>query len=75
MIRSKEEYIGPMIVDLTGPDGNAWALLGLARRLSIELNLDEKMRARIQHQMKSGDYENLIQVFDRYFGDHVILER
>jgi hypothetical protein len=25
--------------------------------------------------MKSGNYENLVQVFDRYFGDYVILER
>jgi hypothetical protein len=23
----------------------------------------------------SGDYENLLQVFDKYFGDFVILER
>jgi len=25
--------------------------------------------------MTSGDYENLITVFDKYFGDYVILER
>jgi len=25
--------------------------------------------------MESGDYENLVQVFDSYFGDYVILER
>jgi hypothetical protein len=25
--------------------------------------------------MRSGNYENLVQVFDRYFGDYVILER
>jgi hypothetical protein len=24
--------------------------------------------------MTSGDYENLIQVFDKYFGEYVILE-
>ncbi len=26
-------------------------------------------------EMKSGDYENLVLVFDKYFGDYVILER
>jgi hypothetical protein len=26
-------------------------------------------------EMTSGDYENLIEVFDRYFGSFVILER
>jgi hypothetical protein len=25
--------------------------------------------------MKSGDYENLVTTFDKYFGDYVILER
>jgi len=25
--------------------------------------------------MKSGNYENLVQVFDNYFGEYVILER
>jgi len=25
--------------------------------------------------MTTGDYENLISVFDKYFGDYVILER
>jgi hypothetical protein len=25
--------------------------------------------------MKSGDYENLVATFDKYFGDYVILER
>ena len=26
-------------------------------------------------EMKSGDYENLVTTFDKYFGDYVILER
>jgi hypothetical protein len=25
--------------------------------------------------MKSGNYENLVATFDKYFGDYVILER
>ena len=29
----------------------------------------------ITNEMMSGDYENLIEVFDREFGDFVILER
>ena len=29
----------------------------------------------IINEMKSGNYENLVEVFDRYFGDYVILER
>jgi hypothetical protein len=37
-----------------------------------ELNLDAN---EIITNMKSGDYENLVKVFDENFGDFCILER
>ena len=37
MIRKKQIQTGPIIVDLTGPDGNAYALMGLADRLAKQL--------------------------------------
>ena len=40
MIRAKQEHIGPIVVDLTGPDGNAFALMGLASRLAKQLGID-----------------------------------
>ena len=61
-----------MTIDLTGPDGNAFALLGTAKRLSTQLGLDSLV---ITTEMTMGDYENLINVFDSYFGDYVDLER
>lgn len=63
---------GPIIVDLTGPEGNAYYLLGLAKTLSKQLYLNYE---EIASQMMSGDYENLINVFDEHFGTYVILER
>ena len=60
------------VVDLTGPDGNAFVLLGMAKGWSKELGLDF---AQIQKEATSGDYENLLQVLDNYFGDLVIFER
>ena len=72
MIRSKEQNQGPIVIDLTGPDGNAFVLLGKAKRLARQLGLDGNA---ITNEMMSGDYENLIEVFDREFGDFVILER
>jgi len=60
------------IIDLTGPQGNAFFLMGQADRLSRQLGLDKEV---VINEMRSGDYENLVQVFDRYFGDYVILER
>jgi hypothetical protein len=72
MIRSKEQNRGPIVIDLTGPDGNAFVLLGKAKQLARQLGLDDNA---ITNEMMSGDYENLIEVFDREFGDFVILER
>jgi len=72
MIRKKQEQTGPIIIDLTGPDGNAFALMGYANRFAKQLGLDGKA---ITNEMMSGDYENLLEVFDKNFGDFVILER
>lgn len=63
---------GPIVIDLTGPQGNAFAILGLANQLSKQLGYDF---TDIQNEMTSGDYENLLEVFDEYFGDYVIMER
>ena len=72
MIREKVKNVGPIVIDLTGPDGNAYNLLGLANRLTrMGFNNDDDLLER----MMSGDYENLIQEFDKAFGDIVILER
>ena len=75
MIRAKQEHTGPIVVDLTGPDGNAFALIGLATRLAKQLGIDSHTINVIKTKMMSGDYEHLLQVFDKYFGDFVILER
>jgi len=72
MIRSKKENKGPVIIDLTGPDGNAYVLLGYASRFAKQLGLDFD---KVKTEMTSGDYENLLEVFDSYFGSFVILER
>jgi len=71
MIRSKEQN-REIVIDLTGPEGNAFVLLGTARNLAKQLSKDPKA---ITEEMMSGDYENLLNVFDREFGDYVILER
>ena len=59
-------------IDLTGPQGNAFYLMGTAKKLANQLGLDSN---KILTQMKSGDYENLLQVFDKNFGSFVTLYR
>jgi hypothetical protein len=59
-------------IDLTGPEGNAYYLLGLASKLSKQLGKDP---SDILNKMRSSDYENLLKVFDDEFGSVVDLYR
>ena len=74
MIRKKQKNIGPIVIDLTGPDGNAYALMAYAKRFATQLGWKDKGAALI-NEMMEDDYEHLLEVFDNAFGDFVILER
>jgi hypothetical protein len=73
MIREKKEKPNqPIVIDLTGPEGNAFVLMSYATRFAKQLELDS---SKILEEMRSSDYENLLQVFNSYFGEWVILKR
>lgn len=97
-IKSKNEMPGQdkIHIDLTGPEGNAFCLIGLARELYkqlyreeqkevseiikafVDLPKDQKVIKPIDaliEEMMSGDYEHLLKVFDREFGEFVVLYR
>ena len=59
-------------IDLTGPQGNAFYLLGTAKNLAKQLELNG---LEIMEEMQSGDYENLVEIFDKHFGNIVTLYR
>lgn len=63
---------GPVEIDLNGPQGNAFALIGMASGWAKQLGLDAK---EIQTDMMSGDYEHLLSVIEKYFGDYVVMYR
>lgn len=69
-IKSVDEM--PMSIDLTGPEGNAFCLIGYARRFGKQLGRDVD---NIVARMKSSDYENLVAVFEQEFGGFVTLYR
>ena len=75
MIKKKETQRKGIEIDLTGPDGNAYVLLGLANRWAKELQFSDSYRKEMLEEMKSSDYENLIKVFDDNFGSIVTLYR
>lgn len=75
MIRNKTQKNGPIVIDLTGPEGNAFVLIGYAKNFGKQLGFSKEKIDALTKDMMSGDYENLISIFDEEFGDFVILER
>ena len=71
-ILKKKLNTGKVSIDLTGPEGNAFCLLGYAKKFSRQLNLDANV---ITEEMKNGDYEHLVETFDKHFGEYVTLYR
>ena len=71
-IKSKSEMPSEITIDLTGPDGNAFALMGYAKKFSRQLDIDSTP---IIKDMMSGDYENLLEIFEDNFGSFVTLYR
>lgn len=72
MIKVKEENRGPLEIDLTGPDGNAWNLIGIASKFARALDLEWEP---IREDMMSSDYEHLLEVMEEHFGDFIIMYR
>ena len=63
-----------IVIDLSRPEGNAFFLLGAANRYGKQLGFSSEKISNILSEMKAGDYDNLIKVFDREFGDYIDLE-
>jgi|TARA_A100001015_G_C14489902_1_gene518811 hypothetical protein len=74
MIRAKSPETTEIVIDLTGPDGNAYSLMATARHYANMIG-GKLVADDIVNEMMAGDYENLIKVFDKYFGYFIILER
>ena len=68
----KHKKVGKAVIDLSGPQGSAYCLLENAEQLCKKLQMEFEP---IESEMTSGDYENLIQVFDKHFGYYVDLQR
>jgi len=69
MIKNKPQNKG-IEIDLTGPHGNAYYLIATAKNLCKHLGYHFEP---VRDDMMAGDYDNLISVFDKHFGDFVTL--
>lgn len=72
MIKSVKEKSSKVEIDLTGPDGNVFVLIGIGNRYCKQLGLSTQ---EFSTKMMSGDYENAVNVFEKYFGSFVTLYR
>ena len=55
-------------IDIEGADGNAFALLVHAKSFAKQLDWDAKA---ITDEMKAGDYDHLLDTFEKHFGSFV----
>ena len=54
-------------INLNGPQGNAFALLGLAKSWAQQLDYTPEEIDRLMNEMKSGDHGDLVSVFEQTF--------
>ena len=77
MIVKKESLTGtPLTIDLTGPDGNVYVLMGIAHRLAKRgYSQHNRTGDEICADMMSSDYEHAVAVMEKEFGGSIILIR
>lgn len=72
MIQLKKDEPQDCVIDLDGPDGNAFVLLGIASKFMNQIDRDRKQE--VLDEMRNLDYKNLIFIFEREFGSFVTLK-
>lgn len=71
MIR-KSTRASEIVIDLDGPNGNAFYLLRIAKQYAHSMGMKASP---IMSEMCSGtDYYKLVKVFEKHFGHLVVLE-
>ena len=60
-------------IDLDGPEGNAMVLMGIFRSAAKQLDYDDDEIKKALNEMTSGDYTNLVKIFDDYLGSYFTL--
>ena len=57
-----------MKIELSGPQGNAFYLMGLVDNFGRQLNLTQEIVNKIIKEMRSSDYDDLLKTFIKNFG-------
>lgn len=62
------------IIDLDGPEGNAWGLMANFSHILKQSKMPEERIDELLQKMRSGDYTNLVCIFNRYLGSVIELQ-
>lgn len=62
-------------IDLNGSEGNAFVLLGYAKRYAEMLDYTPEEVNGLLTDMRSKDYEHLVAVMDKHFGHFITFYR
>lgn len=72
--RNKSDLKKKIVIDLSGPQGNAFYLIGIVKQTFRRSGASE-LGEEIAQEMMSGDYEHLLKIFDLHLGNHFDLVR
>lgn len=61
-----EPQFPSVVINISGPDGNAFMIIGKIKRVFREAGLSNEEFRKAREDMMSGDYEHLLEVARRY---------
>lgn len=71
MTIKKKQHNPKIVLDLTGPQGNAFVVLGTIQRLMKTMKFHPAQIKAIMNEMTSSDYEHLVATADKHFGKYI----
>ena len=70
----KKDAPKKLVIDLDGPEGNAFVLVGIAKNLARNSHYSKEETDELMQDMKSKSYGDLLVTFDSHFGSIVDFE-
>jgi hypothetical protein len=71
-IMSKYKLLFKNRIDLAGPDGNVFNLIGIGRKILLEVDAGKDEIIQFSNEMCESDYEHALNVFKNWFGDSIL---
>lgn len=70
-IHSRSNMPKKVQIDLSGPDGNALALVAIAHNIGRQLGKDKDELDAIRKDMLSSNYDHVVATLEKHYGDFI----